>query len=394
MRLKEDALPDTLNTTNINNKTSGLLFNLTNGKRLNSLVKASAYKLVEVFSSSENKTSGLLRNRHKRNEGNSSGSSSSSLLDRIISVAKATPTLVRPPPLDIDHSHKFYDEDYTDLINFLYYLRYNRKVSQERHNASIFATNSSLANQTHLFDKNGTTFTSHHPPNHHDPSHISYEIGQVPAALIQLLIIALVMLFVLLLCKCNKLMAFCQHQKTPEELEDERYHDTMRFKEYLCYICLRCKHKHRKRRNRKFIRKKFIGKNDSGAMSRASRSYSLSQKLTRTGGVRKRKASIIFRRRSAICQPANRNPSLTSANSYRNKSRRRTTKVRMSNARLSMGGAVIDESNEPGFDNENKNIDEGKQKMIANKHGIINEDDYDDDDYDNINNEEDENCVF
>jgi hypothetical protein len=392
MRLKEDASSSALNGNSTSTSNSSIFKSFRHDQTLNNFKGAAAHQLADALLTGKQKMNGF-GDRPKRDHG-------SSLIDRLLSVAKAT----KPPP--VDQAHKFYDEDYNDLVNFLYYLRYYRKTDQERHNSSVFTTNSPLGNHTEsIYDKNLTdTF---HYADYQPPPQISYEIGPLPAALIQLLIIVLVMLFVLLLCKCNKLMAFCQHQKTPEELEDERYHDTMRFKDYLCYICLRCKHKHRKRRHRKFIRKKFTGKSDFGPTGRSSRSYSLTQKLTRSGGVRKRKTSIIFRRRSAICQPANSNPSLTSPNSYRNKSRRRTIKVKMSNARVSMGG-VIDESQEAVFGKENnanqnsmnENINNNNSKKVTvGKHEIINEDDYDDDDYDNNNNinneeEDDENCVL
>jgi hypothetical protein len=214
------------------------------------------------------------------------------------------------------------------------------------------------------------------PPTHH----VFYEIAPVPAALIQLLIIILVVLFVLLLCKCNKLMAYCQHVKTPEELEDERYHDDMRFKDYLCYLCIRCKHTHRKRRHRKFIRKKFVDGGLSEGGGRLSRAYSVNPRLSRVGGMRKRKASIIFRRRSAICQPAGGGPIIGggsfngSANSvsssYRNKNRRRTTRVKLTEPGQAMAGAVIDEAAE-----FNKN-DENLENLVAAAASAMHDDDY------------------
>ena len=283
-----------------------------------------------------------------------------------------------PPP--VPPRYVATDEDYQDLLNFLHYLNHNRRSNQAKSagalsNASL--PDSLVLNQTRTSNESSsaTTVAQIDDLNHH-------ELPPVPAALIQLLIIVLVVLSILFLCKCNKLMAFCRHEKSPapseaaaaaaaagmvaEELDDddERYHDRMTCKDYLCFLWYRCRIRHRlaNRRNKRFIRKNYA---NSYLHTQSRGGHNASQKLARAGGVhRKRKASIIFnRRRSAIFQPPSNFPPPTG--SYRTNQRRRTTKHKFS---MVSGGsaAIVNESNESVFqrDDQDERLISGGEIII------------------------------
>ena len=169
-----------------------------------------------------------------------------------------------PEQDDEDVNHK-----YTDLFNFLNFLKEHAK----RKNAS-----------TEIYHV--STNSNFNEINH------SYE-NTLPVALLQLLIILLVLLIVLFMCKCNKIMRFCRDgkPKTAEELEDERYHDKMRLKDYLCFFWYNYKMRRRfkRRRLRRFNNKK------SGHSKFNLKSGKASSKQRYSSNNR---ASSIFRRRS------------------------------------------------------------------------------------------------
>lgn len=248
-----------------------------------------------------------------------------------------------------------HDEDYTDLLNFLFYLKYKRKLREQQQMAAM--TNGSL-NLPIMYNQTSELIINEEEHNHDTSGGSSYEIDELPAAIIQLLIIVLVVLIVLFLCKCNKLMSFCRYReqhKTLQELEEERYHDKMTCRDYVCFWLFQCRHRFYRRRNRRFVRKNYNMQMhvESRAGARLNYQRHSSQKLTRVGGVRKRKASILLRRRSAICQSNNGHqvPSISSA-SYGPASGRRRTLKKNSRYSVVASTTVINESNESVFENE------------------------------------------
>jgi len=164
-------------------------------------------------------------------------------------------------------------ENFEDLFNFLEYLNENWKIR----------------NLTRLNESEAALFLHKNRSRPIEVYH-SYE-DELPIAIIQLLIIVLVFLIVLFMCKCNKIMRFCRDRKpkTAEELENERYHDKMRFTDYLCsyYYNFKMRRRFKKRRIQRFNNKRNARKfTKSGKFSEFSRKNDMSR------------GSSIFRRRS------------------------------------------------------------------------------------------------
>jgi hypothetical protein len=164
-------------------------------------------------------------------------------------------------------------ENFQDLFNFLEYLNENWKIR----------------NLTYLNQSEAALFLHKNRSRPIEVYH-SYE-DELPVAIIQLLIIVLVFLIVLFMCKCNKIMRFCRDRKpkTAEELENERYHDKMRFSDYLCsyYYNFKMRRRFKKRRIQRFNNKRNARKfTKSGKFSEFSRNND------------KSRGSSIFRRRS------------------------------------------------------------------------------------------------
>jgi hypothetical protein len=124
------------------------------------------------------------------------------------------------------------EEETLDLYNFLKYLHNLRNSS----GSSNINSNKTVSNS----DDPSWRFVIEHP---------------YFASLFQVFIILLVCLFVVFVCKCNKIMFACRQVIVKPErvtLEEKIYNDKMTISDYLCISCKRCRLKKTKRPNKRF----------------------------------------------------------------------------------------------------------------------------------------------
>ncbi len=126
------------------------------------------------------------------------------------------------------------EDENIDLNNFFNYLN-------SRHNSTEkLIKNNNLTLKISDEDATSWLFVIEHP---------------YFASLFQVFIILLVCLFVVFVCKCNKIMFACREVIVKPEhvsLEAKIYNDRMTIFDYLCSSCKRCKMKKKKRKNKRF----------------------------------------------------------------------------------------------------------------------------------------------
>jgi hypothetical protein len=206
------------------------------------------------------------------------------------------------------------DEDYSDLFDFLEYI--NTRWVHNKLNKSIDFGNHLNIDQSNLFKFNNANIFKY--PSSKD----SYEKGlyeNLPVALVQLLILILVFFIFYFMCKCNKIMeSFRDKKENKKTFDGDKFQDSIKFRNYLCYswnklklnYCIRRRRRRRFRHNHRHVFTDF-NNND-----------------------KRRNDSLIFRRRSVI---------------YRNSKSNR--KLRQSNLKTNREESKIDNKIEPTVEN-------------------------------------------
>ena len=210
-----------------------------------------------------------------------------------------------------------FDETYTDLVNFLDYLKIRKNKSaylstRPTSTAATFKGGLNLTNDIQItFDK------------------FDLFNDTIPVAIIQLFILFLVFLFFYLMCKCNHMLEACRNRlnssKSPHDPDDLRYHDRKTLKDYCCFFWyefkMRRRFKKRRIRNRRFGRNLNGGRRQKPITSNSiinSASFDHNKTIRRSNSILKRR-SVMPRNRvySTIRYSArNRDPNNNNNNKF------------------------------------------------------------------------------
>jgi hypothetical protein len=190
-----------------------------------------------------------------------------------------------------------HDEDYSDLFDFLEYMNL-KWIPKNLNNHSLFRNYLNI-------DKSNIYKFINASKYENESSIVGFEkdfYEKLPVALVQLLILILVFLIFLFMCKCNKIMETCRdkNEKETKLFDDDQFNDSMKLKDYFCYLWYNFKLKHctRRRRRRRFRnRNKAAGrnKNSNNANNHHHHIYG-----SNSNDEKRRNDSLIFRRRSVI----------------------------------------------------------------------------------------------
>lgn len=191
---------------------------------------------------------------------------------------------------------QLYDEDFTDLHDFLDYINLNWAPKHIKNN-TLFKNNFNIEKSNKFKIKNNSVLIG-------ENSWVTFEKSfyeRLPVALVQLLILILVFLIFFFMCKCNKIMETCRDKAENEKsIDSDQLNDSIKLKDYFCYLWYHFKLKYCVRRRR---RRRFRNRNRCGVNNKISNNIHVHRHKIHSvysNDEQKRNDSLIFKRRSVI----------------------------------------------------------------------------------------------